>query len=171
MNFTRCTLVFGLMLLSVTSVQAEVTSQNCPYDCDTQNIPRAVCKDWRENGRCFVEDLRSKPQAAKVDSANREVQNVNRVIKTGEQVKVVIKTNKHISRVDVVARRQTAGSEPRLQISLENQSGFGGVKQVNQDQNQVLQYEVGFRDPKHRNLILTALGGEVYVESVHLLHQ
>lgn len=40
---------------------APVTSQHCPFDCSTQRIPTDYCRDWREDGMCFVQDLRVPP--------------------------------------------------------------------------------------------------------------
>ena len=40
---------------------AEISSSVCPYSCRTQGIPKNVCKDWKENGRCFIDDLRVRP--------------------------------------------------------------------------------------------------------------
>lgn len=37
--------------------QGYVTSSLCPYDCKTKGIKRKFCRDWKEGGRCFVEDL------------------------------------------------------------------------------------------------------------------
>ena len=43
-----------------------VTSALCPYSCRTKGIPKKHCKDWKEAGRCFVEDLTRPP--AKISS-------------------------------------------------------------------------------------------------------
>ena len=56
---------FSITAISLASFSsplfAEITSSNCPYSCRTQGIPKNVCKDWKENGRCFIDDLRYRP--------------------------------------------------------------------------------------------------------------
>lgn len=57
---------FFILLLSIgTPVLAQhrgyVSSRPCPYSCRTQGIPKKHCRDWKENGLCYIEDLRKQP--------------------------------------------------------------------------------------------------------------
>jgi len=54
------------VLLSLLVVTGEVAAQRrgevrsgpCPMSCRTLNIPKEVCRDWRDGTTCYVEDLR-----------------------------------------------------------------------------------------------------------------
>ena len=35
-----------------------VTTSNCPYDCELARVPSQYCRQWKEGGKCKVEDLR-----------------------------------------------------------------------------------------------------------------
>ncbi len=54
-----------------------VTVHNCPYNCGHAGVPREFCRDWRENGMCYVEDVRlpptpaPKPQPQRYDDRDR----------------------------------------------------------------------------------------------------
>lgn len=56
----RCLLLFLLLSLAITPefVAADVRSGACPYSCRTLGIPKRYCRDWKQNGVCFVEDTR-----------------------------------------------------------------------------------------------------------------
>jgi len=50
--------LFLVILFFSTPALAEITFKPCPYTCRTEGIPKKQCKDWKESGMCFIDDLR-----------------------------------------------------------------------------------------------------------------
>ena len=46
----------------------QVSSGPCPLSCKSLGIPKKVCRDWREGGTCYVEDLRNRPSSDHADN-------------------------------------------------------------------------------------------------------
>lgn len=41
--------------LSVSSTFAAQLSKRCPFSCQTENIPKEYCQDWRRGDHCFID--------------------------------------------------------------------------------------------------------------------
>ena len=162
-----------LIAVSAHSAIAEVSSRNCPYDCNTENIPRSHCKDWRQDGKCFIDDLRpARPQSTEENDANlrREISNVNKTIRAGKRYTVELE-NKTINRIDVVARRDKGASNTQLTASLERKISIGSPQQVSENSNAVVRFAADGINPNGKELTLSAMNGDVFVESVHVLYE
>lgn len=165
----------AVILAGASAAGAEVTSRPCPYDCDTVGIERTQCKDWREGSTCFVEDLRPRAASGRLSDTvedpnlRREVSMVNKLIRNGDDIEVELDDDP-IRRIDVVARREQGSTETTLSASLEGSQNLGGPQQVDSNQNHVIRFDVPVPDPDD-DLELRANGGDVFVESVHVLYE
>ena len=160
-------LVVALLILP-TMLLAEVTSRPCPHSCDTMRLDRRHCKDWREGNTCFVDDLRAPSRPVDDASLQREIKMVNKDIRAGKTLKVSLPKKASIARLDVVVKRTGGSDQTSLNASLGG-SIVLGTKGVNQNSNQVVQFNANGARPDGRKLELTASNGDLYVESVHIL--
>lgn len=68
--------LFALLLLAIAMpisawaapVHGEVTKGRCPISCQSLGVPRDKCREWRDNGVCYVEDL-TRPRTLKSSPA------------------------------------------------------------------------------------------------------
>lgn len=148
---------------------AEVTSRPCPYSCKTEGIVKSQCKDWREGNTCYVEDLRPTSQRSAAN-LRREVVMVNKIILAGQSIEVSLPNNDPVDHLDAVVRRNGGSSDTELSVSLGRSIPLGS-KQVDQNQNHVLQFITNGTRAEGRKLVLSANRGDVFVESIHFLTQ
>ncbi len=100
----------------------------------------------------------------------RKIKVVQKEIQAGHHVEVDLK-NDPIERVDVVLRRTNGGTETQLSVGLEDSATlFGGPQQVDKNEDHVLRFEAGSIKPKDKDLILNAINGNIFVESVHVFY-
>ncbi len=171
-------LAVALKLVVPSAAAAQTMSRPCPFDCDTQKIPRSQCKDWREGTTCYVEDLRpgrtASGRADAVDSQakhlNRKVSMVSKALTPGNSATVELDDN-IIERIDVVARRQGDSTDTQVALLLEDQTQTGAPQQLDSNSNTVLRWQVANLASSGRELLVKAIDGDVFVESVHVFYQ
>ncbi len=174
--------LFSLMILSLPAhVYSEVRERDCPYSCATENIERSVCRDWRNNDKCYIEDLRpdsdSRAQLGdKLNDSNsfdpdneRQVVMVDKTLSSGMTEKVKI-TARSIDKIDVVLKRVGSSVNTKLRAEI-GESKSLGEQQVDQNVQHVLSFPVVNVARLGEDLNLTALDGDVYVESVHIIYR
>lgn len=176
-----CCFVLSAPLLALAEVdrtQGVISSGPCPMNCDTKGITRNICKDWQENGVCFVQDLRpaslaekrQSEQLAQEATLDRKVTSVERKLKVGD--KVSVKTlNKPIKRVDVVVQTDRRSPNAELNLSFAGMGGSTQTVDATNSNTQVIQFEGNGKNLAGRNIDLMALNNGVTVESVHVLYQ
>lgn len=160
---------------------AEIREQNCPFSCKTENIDKSFCRDWAENGRCYIEDLRADSGArgqlnAPIQDSNsfnpdlgRQIITVNKRISAGQTERVEI-MSRSIDRIDVVLRREGVSTQTQLRANIGTSRELG-QQQVDQNISHVLSYSVQNVSRPGESLELTALEGDVYIESVHMMYR
>lgn len=165
-NFFISFLLIAVFLFP-TIIVAEVSSRPCPYSCKTQGIRKSVCKDWREGNTCYIDDLRQ-IDTMSVSNLERKIVLVNKKILAGQKIELKLPNNDAIDHLDLVVRRTGGSNETELSVSLGNAISFGS-KQVDKSENHVIQFQTNGTRAEGRKLVLTALNGDTFIESVHVL--
>ncbi|MCB9030717.1 MAG: hypothetical protein H6619_06655 [Deltaproteobacteria bacterium] len=158
--------VFSILFIATPSF-AEVSSRTCPYTCKTQGIEKNHCKDWREGNTCYIDDLRPGSQASNVD-LKRDIVMVNKNILAGKSIEISLPNDNPVDHLDAVVRRNGGSTETALSVSLGHSIEFGS-KQIDQNQNHVVQFQTNGTRAEGRKLVLTANSGDVFVESIHVM--
>lgn len=164
------TLITFFLVLSLPVILfAEVTSSPCPYSCKTRGISKDRCKDWKEGNTCFVDDLQAS-QAIDTSHLERKILLVNKNLLAGKNIELKLPNNNPIDHFDVVVRRNGGTLETLLSVSLGGTIPFG-MKQVDKNENHVIQFLANGTRAEKRRLLLTAVSGDIFIESVHVLTQ
>ena len=48
-------LIICCVVLFIDNLFAEVLRARCPFTCQTQNLPKQFCKDWRKGDTCYID--------------------------------------------------------------------------------------------------------------------
>ncbi|MCB0334127.1 MAG: hypothetical protein KDD55_11545 [Bdellovibrionales bacterium] len=167
MKFISLTLSLVLVLFPTTTF-AEVTSQSCPYSCKSRGLSHDHCKDWKQGNTCFVDDLKPGKVAAQASDLERNIVMVNKNILAGKSIEIQLPNNNPVDHLDAVVRRNGGSSQTQLTASLGGAIEFG-TKQVDNNENHVIQFSAYNTRAQGRRLVLAATSGDVFVESVHVM--
>jgi hypothetical protein len=172
---TTLTTILGICCLITTVpisvANAEVTSKPCPHSCRTMGIDKQHCRDWREGSMCFVDNLAA-PSSGSQPNADQQMQRkivmVNKRIMAGKMEKVKLNTDVAIERLDIVLRREGGSTDTQLRTSIGGAIDLG-TQQIGSNSNHVKSFAAHGTQAHGRKLELSAISGDIFVESIHVL--
>lgn len=154
-----------------TSARAEVTSKPCPHSCRSMGIDKRHCRDWREGTMCFVDNL-TVPSTSQQQNADEQLQRkiimVNKRVMAGKTEKVSLTNDVGIERLDVVLRREGGSTDTQLRASIGGAIDLG-TQQIDSNSNHVKAFAANGTQAHGRKLELSAISGDIFIESVHVL--
>lgn len=170
MKITKYAFVAALLfgVCAIKSATAEITSQNCPYNCGTAGVnDKEKCREWQEAGKCYVE-IKDGAERQTYFGTPPETETivVNQLIQSGDSIGVEVpaKFYLQVSKLEIKARKEGASTRTQLGVSVDDLNDLG-AQPLSKAGEQILLFTLR-SNLNDKDITLNAVEGDVYVSSV-----